>query len=59
MLGETSYIQKPRKRCFLYNEKKVISHAAFFTANLDNDCSGNGLIDVLDRRPINFSVFLI
>lgn len=42
-----------------YNEKKVISHAAFFTANLDNDCSSNGLIDVLDRRPVNFSVFLI
>jgi len=30
----------------------------FYTAKLYNDYTKDGSIDVLDRRPINFNVFL-
>lgn len=43
---------------FFFTTKKVVSLVALFTANLNNDYSSNGSIDVLDRRPVNFSVFL-
>lgn len=36
-----------------------MSHVTFFTANLYNDYIGTGSIDVLDRRPVNFSVSLL